>query len=363
MILELASLTHRYGSERAVDDVSFGLEEGELLALLGPSGCGKTTIVQAIAGHVHPTAGRVRLRGIDVTDDPPESRAVGLVFQESTLFPHMTVGENVAYGLTATDVDPDRRRELVGDYLELVALADQREAYPAELSGGQRRRVELARALAPRPDVLLLDEPLSALDRTLRERLRTEIARIQRETGVTTLFVTHDQEEAMALADRLVVMDDGAVSGIGTPRQLYESPPTPFVASFLGRSNTLPATVVDRQPLTLEVAGTTVALPGAETDCGVGSDVTCHVRPDDVSLRPDDPDATTTLSGTVTHVADVGRRYDVTVRLETGAELVVVGTAPPPTTGTSVSVALPDGTITVFDDETEGRLGSAAPDV
>jgi ABC-type Fe3+/spermidine/putrescine transport system ATPase subunit len=360
-MLELESLTHRYGAEVAVEDVSFGLEEGELIALLGPSGCGKTTIVQTIAGHIRPTARRVILRNADVTDEPPEDRHVGIVFQHSTLYPHMTVNENVAYGLAARGVEPNRRETRVREYLELVGLTDQWEAYPAELSGGQQRRVELARALAPRPDVLLLDEPLSALDRQLRERLREEIARIQAETGVTTMFVTHDQEDAMALADRLLVMNDGRFSGSGTPRTLYESPPTPFVASFLGRSNTLSATVVAQRPPTLRVGTQELGLSG-ESAVSEGTAVTCHVRPDDLSLSAsnttDHADTARSLTGEVASVADVGRRYDARVRIETGETLVVETSERPLERGEEVTVELPEDRTTIFEPEDSDRSGS-----
>ncbi|MFA9425791.1 ABC transporter ATP-binding protein [Natronorubrum sp. A-ect3] len=353
MILELEQLSHRYGTELAVDDVSFGLESGELVALLGPSGCGKTTIVQAIAGHVRPTTGRVVLRGDDVTDTPPETRRVGIVFQQPTLYPHMTVSENVAYGLKARDIEPARRDELVTDYLGLVDLCDQRTAAPSELSGGQQRRVELARALAPQPDVLVLDEPLSALDRTLREQLRDEIARIQRETGVTTLFVTHDQEEAMALADRLVVMNDGQVAGVGQPRTLYESPPTPFVASFLGRSNTLAATVVDQHPLTIALGTHEIRLDSTTRELPAGTPVTCHIRPKDLSLRYSaSPGTTPSLPCEVVHVADIGRRYDVTVQSITGDELVVEQSEPPNETGETLWVEFSSDSIQLFGPDT-----------
>lgn len=348
MMLELDGLSHRYGDERAVEDVSFGLESGELVALLGPSGCGKTTIVQAIAGHLRPSAGRVLLRGEDVTDAPPESRRVGIVFQRSTLYPHMSVGENVAYGLSAEGIDPDRREARVREYLDLVDLRGQRDARPDGLSGGQKRRAELARALAPRPDVLLLDEPLSALDRTLRERLQGEIERIQRETGVTTLFVTHDQAEAMGLADRLVVMNDGGVAGTGGPRALYESPPTPFVASFLGRSNAVPATVVGRDPPAVDVGGETLALPGSEIPRDA-TRLTCHVRPDALSVRPGDAEVPErSVSGVVTRVADRGRRYDVTVRVAPDVELLVEHTGSPPGADDRVVVAVAEGGLTAF---------------
>lgn len=362
-ILELESVTHRYGCELAVEDVSFGLEAGELVAILGPSGCGKTTLVQAVAGHVRPTAGRVRLRGEDVTDAPPETRQVSVVFQESTLYPHMTVGENVAYGLAAQGIDTDRREELLTRYLVLVDLEHKRERYPGELSGGQKRRVELARALAPQPDVLVLDEPLSALDRALREQLREEVARIQRETGVTTLFVTHDQEEAMALADRLVVMDDGGVAGIGPPRELYESPPTPFVASFLGRSNTLAATVLGRDPARIAAGGAELTLPGTTAPLPPDGDVVCHVRPTDCSLQPSaDAEHGASLSGTVTRVTDLGRRYDVGVRIDHSNELVLEVESNPPEPGERCGVELPPDAVTVFEnggDDT--NLGGGKP--
>lgn len=348
MTLEVTGLTHRYGDERAVSDVSFRLEPGELVGLLGPSGCGKTTLVQAIAGHIHPTAGRVVLRSDDVTEAPPESRAVGLVMQRSTLFPHMTVSENVAYGLAARDIVGAEREARVDEYLGLVDLTGQYDAYPSELSGGQQRRAELARALAPQPDVLLLDEPLSALDRTLRERLRGEIARIQRETGVTTLFVTHDQKDAMAVADRLIVMTDGSIDCVGPPRDLYESPPTPFAASFLGRSNTVSATVIDSRPFTIELGGQPVTVAGTNGEYSKGNRVTCYIRPTDLSLRYDDCGIATWPAAKVTQVTDLGRRYDVTVELASGDELVIEHPADPPAIGDPVPVRLSTKNLTLF---------------
>ena len=343
--LAVEELSHCYGSEQALSDVSFGLEPGELAAVVGPSGCGKTTLVQAIAGHLTPSQGRIRLRGADVTGQPPEQRAVGLVFQTPTLYPHMTVDENVAYGLAAREIPSAERAAIVGEYLDLVDLADQREAYPSELSGGQGRRVELARALAPQPDLLVLDEPLSALDRSLRLRLRDEIAHIQEETGVTTLLVTHDQEEAMTLADRLVVMNDGRVSAVGRPRALYESPPTRFVGSFLGRSTELAATVRDTDPLRLAVGGGEVRLPGGGRSSAVGESVRCLVRPHGLSLRPP---AEAPLSGTVSRVVDLGRRYDVTVALDGETEVMVEREGEPPAVGDTVGVAVDPASVAVF---------------
>lgn len=349
MILELTDLTHRYGDELAIDGVSFGLESGEILGLLGPSGCGKTTIVQAIAGHLSPTDGRVLLRGTDVTNVAPESRNVSVVFQQPTLYPHMTVSENVAYGLAPRDIDDERQNALTAEYLDLVDLQAQSDSSPDALSGGQKRRVELARALAPQPDILLLDEPLSGLDPTLRQRLRDEIVRIQDETGVTTLFVTHSQEDAMALADRLVILNDGSVEGVDTPRRLYESPPTPFVASFLGRSNTVSATVSNDDPLRIDLAGEKVTPAESPFDCSSGDRVTCHVRPTDLSLSSAEPESKAfSITGTVARAIDLGKRYDVTVRMQDGTELVVECTESPPAAGERVTVTVSENSLTVF---------------
>ena len=347
-ILAVDRLTHRYGTEQALDDVSFAVEAGEAVAVVGPSGCGKTTLVQAISGHLSPSSGQVRLRGEEVTDQPPEQRAVGLVFQTATLYPHMTVGENVAYGLGPQGIDPDEQDGIVADYLSLVDLATQRQAHPAELSGGQTRRVELARALAPQPDLLLLDEPLSALDRSLRLQLRAEIARIQRETGVTMLFVTHNQEDAMGLADRLIVMNDGAIEAIGQPRQLYESPPTPFVASFLGRATELAATVVDSDPLRIAVGEERVTLPAATRTPPADATLRCLLRPRTLSLAGDNEHTGVALSGTVQRVADLGRRYTVTVRTTDGTEIRVEQTTAPPAEGDAVTVTVPRESLLVF---------------
>ncbi len=349
MTLTVDSVSHWYGDEQAVTDVSFSVASGELVALLGPSGCGKTTLIQAIAGHIQPTSGRISLRGTDVTEQPPESRHIGLVFQQPTLYPQMTVAENVAYGLAGRGVDRAKRESVVADHLELVDLADQRDAVPAALSGGQQRRVELARAVAPAPDVLLLDEPLSALDRALRERLCDEIDRIHRETGVTTLFVTHDQREAMSLADRIVVLNEGRVSAIGTPRELYQSPPNQFVASFLGWSTPLAATVSDHEPLVVSLASHALTLASTTVSAPVGASVTCQFRPESLSVIPaETATADDGIGGTVTAVRDRGRHYDVTVGVETGETLAVEQTARPPAVGETVVVAIDPQAVTVF---------------
>ena len=260
--LTLRNLAKRFGDVVAVDRFSLTIESGELVALVGPSGCGKTTTLRLIAGFERPGVGSIRLDGRDLTPLPPEARRVGIVFQNYALFPHMNVFQNIAYGLKFVK-RPVRVKERVREMLELVDLVGLGDRKPAELSAGQQQRVALARALAPEPHVLLLDEPLSALDVQLRVRLRLEIRRLQRRLGITTLYVTHDQEEALAIADRVAVMHRGRVEQIGTPRAVYHEPASLFVARFIGRGNLLAGQVValeeervrvaldDEQPITL----------------------------------------------------------------------------------------------------------------
>ncbi|RMH49067.1 MAG: ABC transporter ATP-binding protein, partial [Alphaproteobacteria bacterium] len=237
--LQLDGLTKRYGDFHATRDVSLTVEEGEFVVLLGPSGCGKTTTLRMVAGFVEPTAGRVFIGGQDITGLPPWKRNTGLVFQSYALFPHMTVGQNVAFGLEMRRVGRAECAERVAEALRLVRLEHLADRLPRQLSGGQQQRVALARALVFRPDILLLDEPLSNLDAKLREEVRVEIRGLQRELGITTVMVTHDQEEALTIADRLVVMNEGRVQQIGDQRALYERPRNRFVAGFVGRGSFL----------------------------------------------------------------------------------------------------------------------------
>jgi putative spermidine/putrescine transport system ATP-binding protein len=234
--LQIDGITKRYGEVHAVRDVTLDVADGELVVLLGPSGCGKTTTLRVVAGFAEPTSGSVRLAERDITRLPPWKRNAGLVFQSYALFPHLTVAQNVAFGLQMRKAEPAETAACVADALRLVRLEHLGERLPRQLSGGQQQRVALARALAFRPDVLLLDEPLSNLDAKLRQEVRVEIRELQRKLGLTTVMVTHDQEEALTMADRLVVMNDGAVRQVGTQRDLYEHPVDRFVAGFVGRS-------------------------------------------------------------------------------------------------------------------------------
>jgi ABC-type Fe3+/spermidine/putrescine transport system ATPase subunit len=242
--LRIQGVSHRYGRVTALEAVMLDIEEGELVTLLGPSGCGKTTLLRAIAGFVSPTEGRVVLDGRDITRLPPHKRPVNMVFQRSTLFPHLDVFENVAFGLRIAGTSRDEVADRVRDALVLVRLGGFERRRSHELSGGQMQRVALARALVNRPKVLLLDEPLSALDLKIRLEMEALLRRVHRETGATFVYVTHDQREALALSDRLVVLNDGRVEQVGTPDQIYHMPASPFAARFVGDANVIPVDVL-----------------------------------------------------------------------------------------------------------------------
>ena len=253
--LELERLTRSFGAHNAVDGLTLGVEKGEFVALLGPSGCGKTTTLQMIAGFVEPTSGAIRLGGRDLLAIRPAKRGLGIVFQSYALFPHMTVAENVGFGLEMQGVGAAERRTRVGETLELVGLGAFASRFPRQMSGGQQQRVALARALVIRPQILLLDEPLSNLDAKLREGMQIELRQIQRTVGTTTILVTHDQAEAMALSDRIVVMNQGRAEQIGPPHEAYERPATPFVANFLGKTNLVDGATVRPERISFAGAG------------------------------------------------------------------------------------------------------------
>ena len=246
--VQLVDLAKRYGDHEAVRGVDLDIAPGEFFSLLGPSGCGKTTTLRAIAGFERPSRGRVLLDGRDVSDVPPNRRNVNTVFQSYALFSHLTVAENVAFGLRFEKCPKDEARRRVGQALSLVQMEEYRDRRPHQLSGGQQQRVALARALILNPSVLLLDEPLGALDAKLRKTLQIELKALQEKVGVTFVYVTHDQEEALTMADRLAVMNDGRIEQVGSPREVYEEPASAYVADFLGVSNVLDAEAVGRTP-------------------------------------------------------------------------------------------------------------------
>jgi len=261
--LRLSHLEKTFGQNRVVKDFSLDVAKGEFISLLGPSGCGKTTVLRMVAGFETPTAGSITIDGQEVTGQKPNSRNIGMMFQAYALFPNLTVGENVAFGLKVKGVPRAERKARVDEMLSLIGLPDLAGRYPFQLSGGQQQRVALARALAPSPRVLLLDEPLSALDAKVRVSLRTEIRAIQKDLGITTIFVTHDQEEAMSISDRIVVMNGGLADQVGTPYDIYNRPTTRFVAQFVGTLNTFDVTVVDAATGRVALDGQELQLPVA----------------------------------------------------------------------------------------------------
>lgn len=302
----LSSVTKSFGSMTAVRDLDLEVRSGEFLSMLGPSGSGKTTVLRMIAGFEDVTSGTIRIGGDDVTRTPPHQRQVNTVFQDYALFPHLTIAENVAYGLKVRGQGRAERDAAVSEAIAQVRLSHVAGRLPHQLSGGQRQRIALARALILRPRVLLLDEPLGALDKQLREEMQIELKRIQREVGITFIFVTHDQEEALTLSDRVAVFNDGRIEQIGTAREVYEYPQTEFVARFLGLSNIIPADVSERLTGRAQIVS---------------------IRPERVRLLTDDGDAAlatgeVVMSGTVAEIVYTGPTTRVLIDAEDGVRLI-----------------------------------------
>jgi putative spermidine/putrescine transport system ATP-binding protein len=329
--LELVNLHRDFGTVKALDGIEIALGQGEFLSLLGPSGCGKTTALRLVAGFDRPDAGSIVVDGKDVTRVSPNRRDMGMVFQAYSLFPNMTAEQNVEFGLKIRGRARVDRRKRVGELLELVGLGHASGRYPHQLSGGMQQRVALARALAIEPRVLLLDEPLSALDAKVRVQLREEIRRIQLELGITTLYVTHDQEEALSVSDHVAVMYGGRIEQMGTPSEMYSSPATPFVAEFIGTMNRLEATVVDGTRGEVDHRGARLTVAAAE-GLSRGERVLVLVRPETLELEPVGGDGgdgglvgdvlTHTFLGPVTRLKVIGDEIDLiadvpTSRVET----------------------------------------------
>jgi spermidine/putrescine transport system ATP-binding protein len=320
--VELEGVTKRFGSAIAVDHLTLRVEAHELLALLGPSGCGKTTTLRMLAGFDDPDSGQIRIDGRDVTGVPPYRRNVNTVFQHYALFPHMTVGENVAYGLRQKGVDRAERRVRVGEALETVRMSSLVDRYPQHLSGGQQQRVALARALINRPSVLLLDEPLGALDRKLRQDMQVELKLLQRQLGTTFIFVTHDQEEALSLANRVAIMVDGKLQQVGSPDDVYDRPASVFVAGFVGQQNFLTG-IAGTNPS--EVVGEGWVARGARRvgDPPIGARVLVAVRPECVEVTGSPPrESVNSLPGTLAGVLHLGDSLQFVIRTANHQEIL-----------------------------------------
>jgi len=335
--LSLTHLEKSFGTLRVVKDFNLTVEKGEFISLLGPSGCGKTTVLRMVAGFEMPTTGAISIAGKDVTSLKPNQRNIGMVFQAYALFPNLTVAQNVGFGLKVKGAPKAEIDKRVAEMLSLIGLSDLGNRYPFQLSGGQQQRVALARALAPKPSVLLLDEPLSALDAKVRVSLRNEIRSIQRELGITTIFVTHDQEEALSMSDRVVVMHEGIADQVGTPFDIYNRPATRFVASFVGTLNTLTPEVLDAARGRVRLGQTEINLarplpPGP---------VTLGLRPEAVTLGQGNHD--TKLSATIREVDFLGSV--IRLRADLAGQPIAFDTfnnshAAPPVVGSEVTLGL-----------------------
>ena len=304
-LIEIRDLAKSFGNVKAVDDISLDIESGEFITLLGPSGSGKTTVLRMIAGFEDPDAGSIKLNGEDITHLPPFDRDVNTVFQDYALFPHMSVQENVEYGLRTRKVPKAERAKQALEAIASVKLEETVNRLPHQLSGGQRQRIALARALVLRPRVLLLDEPLGALDRQLREEMQVELKKIQRDAGITFVFVTHDQEEAMRMSDRIVVFNSGRIEQVGTPEQVYEEPRTNFVAGFLGTANIFSVDVARKF---------------------LGAATTVSIRPERIRLQAPETKidkSETSVKGTVQEAAFVGANTIYILETDFGVKLTV----------------------------------------
>jgi putative spermidine/putrescine transport system ATP-binding protein len=339
--LSIQHVKKTFGDLTVVQDFNLDVGTGEFVSFLGPSGCGKTTVLRMVAGFEEPTAGSIVIAGKDVTRLKPNQRNIGMVFQAYALFPNLTVAQNIAFGLKVAGVpkvDADKR---VVEMLDLIKLPQFGDRYPYQLSGGQQQRVALARAIAPKPKLLLLDEPLSALDAKVRVSLRDEIRAIQKELGITTVFVTHDQEEALSISDRIVVMYGGKAEQVGTPFEIYNRPSTKFVANFVGTLNVLEGTVTDASSGKVKVGAGEVVLAGKLNGSKAGDTLSLALRPEAISLGRQ-PGRDATLGGEISEVSFLGSV--IRVRVGLGKEAVSLDTfnspaSPPPKVGEKAEIS------------------------
>lgn len=354
--LAIEGLSHSYGALRVLHDIDFAVEPGEVVALLGPSGCGKTTILRLVAGFIRQSEGRIRMNGAEIDDVPPNRRQIGLVFQNYALFPHLTVRENIGYGLVAQGKKRQDVRHRVDEVLQLIQLSKFADRLPRDLSGGQQQRVATGRALATQPRLMLLDEPFGALDKNLRLDMQIEFLRIQRKFGITTIIVTHDQEEAFSLANRVVVLNGGRVEQVATPASLYDYPATLFVNGFVGSTNRFDGTVehVTGDSAAVRLLGTEIVEVSGRSRVQPGATVTVTARPEHMTISTSRVPGS--LPGIVDTVLPVGPAFIHQIILKDGTPVKVsqarVTGSVPLERGTDVSVVLPAGQCQLF---VEGR--------
>lgn len=363
-IIELRQISKHFGSVIGIEHVDLRVEDGEFLTLLGPSGCGKSTLLRMIGGFEEPTTGQIILSGRDVTDLPPQKRNVNMMFQDYALFPHMTVGQNIAYGLKMRGIGKAQARRKAESTLELVSLSDKIDQMPHQMSGGQRQRVALARAIVREPKVLLLDEPLSALDANLREQMQIELKHIHDKLGITFIMVTHDQTEALVMSDRLIVMESGRIAQDGTPQDLYERPATPYVANFIGTTNFLPARITARNGTDTHVETGGRSLRTRYESVPAQDSIQIGIRPEKARLLTDanlEQAADNVLFGRVVECIYHGNSLRTTIRLPDAQEFHVDAMLPTvmarslfPEPGTEVGISIDPDNILMF-----AREGSA----
>lgn len=321
-LLSLSRISKQFGGKTVLDDLGLTIDDGEFITLLGPSGCGKTTLLRMMAGFELPDQGTITLSGVDITQTPPENRPLNTVFQNYALFPHMSVFDNVAYGLKMEKRPKIEIRERVEEALAMVQLEDFAKRKPHQLSGGQQQRVAIARAVVKRPKMLLLDEPLSALDYKLRRTMQVELKRLQRELGITFVFVTHDQEEALSMSDRIVVLKDGHIQQLGTPREVYERPANVFTARFVGQTNFFPGRVtkIEDERISVDVFGLNRVLSKPPFRVAMNQSLHVLLRPEDIRvLTPDDTEG---VAGKIVERNYKGSTLDSVIELEDGSHVM-----------------------------------------
>ncbi|MCA0279605.1 MAG: ABC transporter ATP-binding protein [Proteobacteria bacterium] len=348
--LSIQSVKKSFGNVAVVKDFNLDVGAGEFVSFLGPSGCGKTTMLRIVAGFEEPSAGKVLIGGKDVTGLKPNQRNIGMVFQAYALFPNLTVAQNIGFGLKVAGVPKAEAQARIQEMLNIIKLPDFGDRYPYQLSGGQQQRIALARALAPKPKLLLLDEPLSALDAKVRISLREEIRSIQKKLGITTIFVTHDQEEALSMSDRIVVMNEGRADQTGTPFEIYNRPSTKFVANFVGTLNVLEGTVSDAATGKVRINTEEVGLQGKLNGSKSGDTLSLALRPEAISLGRR-PGTDTSLTGQIADVHFLGSV--IRVRVGVGQNVVSLDTfnnssTPPPVVGEKTEISFSSGDVLVL---------------